>query len=90
MTIETRAVAWTVAPIGEPAYSEMSTQINITDESGGEFVEVNQTGRTDLGTIQINPDEWPDLRAAIDHAISQCRSNGDMDELRAKAKGSKP
>ena len=54
-------------------YSELTTHVRIADESGGEYVEVQQSGRNDLGKIAIEPDEWPTLRAAIDELVAVCR-----------------
>ena len=71
---ETRVTSWTVAPKGEPTFSEMATVVSIDDEAAGEFVTVSQQGRVDLGKIAIDVNEWPALRAAIDEAISECRS----------------
>jgi hypothetical protein len=51
----------------------MQTVIEIVTEAAGEFVEVSQHGHTDLGKIQISPDEWPGLRDAIEHAVALCR-----------------
>jgi len=79
---ETRAVSWTVGPIGDPLFSEMVTTISIEDEAAGEFVAVSQQGGEGIGTIQIDPGDWPNLRDAIDHAISQCRSTDDMDKAK--------
>jgi hypothetical protein len=79
---ETRPVAWIVAPVGDPTFSEMATTIRIDDEAGGEFVVVDQSGHSaELGKVQIGPDEWPAIRAAIDKAMKQCRSVEQMDEL---------
>jgi len=73
MKYESRVTAMTVAPENEPLFSEMATTVSIEDEAAGEFVVVEQTGRTDIGKICINPEEWPALRAAIDLMIAQCR-----------------
>lgn len=62
-----------VVPVGQPAYSEMATTVEIVDEAAGEFVEVVQHGRTDIGKIQISPEEWPPLREAVDRMIKECR-----------------
>ena len=70
--IETRITQLVVCPQGEPLFSEMATAIKITDEAGGEFVEVSQNG-PGLGKIWINPEEWPALRAAINRQIKKCR-----------------
>lgn len=72
---EIRTTAMTVAPVGDSTYSEMATTIAIADEAAGEFVEVTQHGRVDIGKIQINPEEWPSLREAIDRMIKACRKD---------------
>lgn len=71
---ETSPTCLVVAPKGEPIFSETATHVRIADEAGGEFVEVEQSASTDLGKIQINPEEWPVLRNAIDQLIASCRS----------------
>lgn len=73
MIYETRVTTMTIVPTGQPIFSEMATDIRIVDESGGEYVEVCQSGRTDLGKIAINPEEWPSLKLAIDTMIAECR-----------------
>jgi hypothetical protein len=74
MDYETRTLSILVAPKDQPTFSEYATEIKIVDEeAAGEFLEVSQTGRTDLGKIAINPEEWPTLRDAIDQMIKQCR-----------------
>ena len=42
---ETRVTSWTVAPKGEPTFSEMATVVSIDDEAAGEYVVVSQQGR---------------------------------------------
>ncbi|HCP22334.1 hypothetical protein [Spongiibacter sp.] len=54
-------------------FSEMATRISIDDEGGGEFVKAEQTN---TGSILINPDEWPELRAAIDRMVAECERAG--------------
>lgn len=75
MNYETRVTKPVVLPVGHATYSEMATEIEICDEAAGEFVEVTQHGRVDIGKIQINPEEWPALRAAIDRLIAECRDD---------------
>lgn len=67
-----RPVKWTHSPMSEPIFSETSTDIEIVNEAGGEFVEVQQH-HEGYGKIGITPEEWPTLRKAIDHAVKQCR-----------------
>ena len=73
MEYETRTTSMTVVPVGQPLFSEMATTITIVDEAAGEYVEVCQSGRHDVGKIAINAEEWPALQAAISLAISNCR-----------------
>ena len=75
MNWETRVTAVTVAPVGQPIYVEMATEIKIVDEAAGEFVEVKQCrGRpNDTGSVLIAPEEWPTMRKAIDKMIGACR-----------------
>lgn len=68
-----RVLSLTVGPDDQPIFSEMHTVVSIVEEAAGEFVEVSQAGRTDLGKIAIDPSEWPTLREAIDRMIADCR-----------------
>lgn len=77
MKYETRLMALMVLPVGQETYSEMATTVAIADEAAGEFVEVKQRGRIDIGKIQINPEEWQPLREAIDRMIAECRCEQD-------------
>ena len=76
-TYITRATSVVVAPEDAPLYSEMATTVTIVDEAAGEFVEVEQHGRADVGKISISPEEWPELRTAIDVLIAACRPDKD-------------
>jgi hypothetical protein len=73
MTYETRTVRLSVAPKGEPLFHNGVTNIEITDEAAGEFLEVSQCNDNNSGKIHIDPYEWPALRAAIDEMIKECR-----------------
>ena len=73
MDYEIRTVGLLVVPKDQPTFSEYATEIRITDEAAGEFVELSQTGHTDLGKVCISPEEWPSLREAIDQMVKQCR-----------------
>lgn len=73
MDYEIRTVGLLVVPKDEPMFSEYATEIKITDEAAGEFVEVSQGGHTDLGKVCISPEEWLALRDAIDQMVQQCR-----------------
>lgn len=84
---ETRVTSWTVAPKGEPTFSEMATVVSIDDEAAGEYVVVSQQGRVDLGKIAIDVNEWPALRAAINEAISECRTDDMPADLQSGDRG---
>ena len=72
MTYIIRTIGLLVVPDGESVFaSERATRVSIDDEDAGEFVEVHQDGRDG---IQIDPDEWPVLREAIDRMIGECRA----------------
>lgn len=73
MDYEIRTLSILVVPKDQHTFSEFATEIKIVDEAAGEFLEVSQTGRTDLWKIAINPEEWPTLRDAIDRMVKECR-----------------
>lgn len=75
MTFERRVTAMTVNKKGEPIFSDYATKVEITDEAVGEFVIVSQAGREEGGGgVAIASNEWPELRAAIDQLLADCRS----------------
>lgn len=71
-----RVLSIVVLPESDPIFSEMATRVDIVDEAGGEFLEVWQpSGRPDAnGKLQIDPNQWPALRQAIDRMVGECRS----------------
>lgn len=69
----TRTTQLTVLPQGEETYSERATTITIVDDAGGEYVVAEQHGRLDRRMIEIEPEEWPALRGAIDRLIGECK-----------------
>jgi hypothetical protein len=73
VTYITRVTEMAVLPEHEMLISEMTTHVRIVDEGAGEFVEVTQHGRVDIGKIQISPDEWQALRDTIDQMIQLCQ-----------------
>ena len=73
MDFERRVTAMIVNKKGEPIFSDYATKVEITDEAGGEFVIVSQAGREE-GGVAIASNEWPELRAAIDQLLADCRS----------------
>lgn len=70
----TRTLAVIVLPEDESIFCESATTIRIEDESGGEFVVIEQhPDNRDAQQIAINPEEWPMVRAAIDDMVAKCK-----------------
>ena len=70
---ETRTTQLFVGVKGEPIYNELGFVIEITDEGGGEFVEVSPT--TEPGKLRIDKRCWPTLRDAIERMLKECRED---------------
>jgi hypothetical protein len=70
---ETRVTQLFVGPKGDHIYNELGFVIEITDEGGGEFVEVSPT--TEPGKIRIDSASWPTLRDAIERLLGECRED---------------
>lgn len=72
-TYTNRITEITVVPDGEPIFSERATRIKIEDEAGGEFVIIEQTfGTTGENQVRIDPEEWPNIRTAVENMIARC------------------
>lgn len=65
-------IALMVRPVGDPINCESATTIRVDDEGAGPYVVVDQIGRSDVGRICIDVDEWPALRDAITQQIELC------------------
>ena len=63
-----RAIKWTVVREKELPVDILATDIEIVGEGAGEFVEVTQHTE-ESGKVQIDPEEWPAIREAIDCAV---------------------
>lgn len=68
---ETIVSAVTVRHRGDSFESETATTVRLKTEGGGAFVEADQSAALaeDLGKIHITPEEWPQLRRAINRMI---------------------
>ena len=74
MTYETRTLKIAVCVKGEPIFHEGTTEIEIIDECGGEFLKVTQSmDDAEPGVIKIDTGEWPHLKAAIEKMVKECR-----------------
>ena len=67
-----RVTQLTVVADDKPIFDESATQVEITDEGGGEFVLVKQTG-SGQSEIRIDSNEWDRVREAIDQMIRECK-----------------
>lgn len=73
--METRVTALIVCQKDDPTlFSGTTTKISMADEAAGEYVVVEQND-SDAGKIFIAPEEWEDLKDAIDTMITNCRDN---------------
>ena len=71
---ETRTTQVFVGVKGEPLYNELGFVVEITDEGGGEFVEVYSAIReSGEGNLRIDAARWPALRDAIENLLKWCR-----------------
>jgi hypothetical protein len=77
MKYTTRTTQITVLPAGEPIFSEQATTITIEDEAAGEFLVVEQH---DGGKIAITPEEWGELKNAVDMMFSLIRDREEKEE----------
>ena len=80
MTMETRITSLIVLPEGEPIFSERATIVRIEDEAGGEYIVVDQDSIPGRGNVAINPEEWPDIRDAIERMMKECRPINALDQ----------
>lgn len=70
--MKTRTTQLTVAPEGEPIFSELAYTVTIDDQAAGEYVVV-QAMDEGGGKIDIDPAYWPAIRDAIDKMVKECR-----------------
>jgi hypothetical protein len=70
-TITTRI---TVLPENQPIFSELATEISITDEAAGPFIEmrqISQSGNEDVLHFEI--DEWSHVAKAVGKLIQEIK-----------------
>lgn len=70
MEYHTRTRSVAVTQKGAGMLDDCTTIITITDEGGGEFLEIEQPRET--GRITIGKNEWAYIREAIDKMFEQC------------------
>ena len=75
-----RITQMTIAPEGEPIFSEMATDICIEDEAAGEYIVLKQLTRQ-TADIAINPEEWDVIRATIDQMFAEMKAHESKTKL---------
>ena len=73
----TRTTKMIVLPEGEPIFSEQSTNIEIVDESGGEFLKIKQynTDPEYAGSVCIDCDNWEAIKATIEAMLEDIKKH---------------
>lgn len=71
--MKARFTQLTVTPEGEPIFDERAYTVTIDDRGAGEYVAVHSLGE-DGDKIDIDPQDWPALREAIDTLMKECQS----------------
>jgi len=75
MKHETRITRLHIVPEGESTFSEQATEIEIGDESAGEFVVISQPSQCGdyAGKITVDAAQWPAIKDAIERLLADCR-----------------
>jgi len=79
MEIETLVAKLIVKPKTKSIYSDLATEISIEDEGAGCFVKVVQC-LDNTQTIQIDPEEWPAIKDAIERMIKIAKDQDNQEE----------
>ena len=64
----------TVLPEGQPIFSELATEISITDEASGPYIEMRQiaqNGGEDI--LRFDIDEWSHITKAVGKLIQEIK-----------------
>jgi len=71
-----RVTRLTVAPEGEPIFSECATRVEIDDEAAGEYIKIRQTNdHSEKGTVLINPEEWERIKEAVEILMKELQES---------------
>lgn len=69
MNYKTRVTRLTISPIGHPIFSDQTTNLEIEDDAGGEYVKISQQSDykdSHSQAFYLTPDEWPAVRDAVE------------------------
>jgi hypothetical protein len=67
-----RVTQLTVVADDKSIFDESATQVEITEEGGGEFLIIRQTDSGD-SQIRIDAHDWPTVRKAIDQLSKEVK-----------------
>lgn len=75
-----RTTKLTITPAGEPIFSERGYTVEIDDEAAGEFIVVRENDAPITGGIRIEPEQWEEIRQAIDQMVERVQkyATGDL------------
>ena len=75
MKYETRITRLHVMPEGESTFSVQATEIEIGDESAGEFVVISQPSLYGdyAGKVTVDAAQWPAIKDAVEKLLADCR-----------------
>jgi hypothetical protein len=72
--LEVRVTSIVVAPKGSEIFEPGVTRITIEDCAAGEYVTLKQLHcQVEQSSIEIEPDQWPVMRQAIEWMLRRCR-----------------
>lgn len=71
----TRTTSIAVVPESQPLFSEQATKISITDEGGGEYITITQSGYTDENKISLEANEWPTIKEGIEKLLTEIETH---------------
>ena len=67
-----RVTRLTIAPEGEPIFSESVTHIDIEDEAAGEYIKLRQIhDQSQPGEVSIVPSDWPLIKEAVETLMKE-------------------
>lgn len=67
--IKTRVLSYVVYPVDKSIFDDSATVVKIEDEGAGEFIEITQCPDTGTQSIRINPEEWNNIKDAVENLL---------------------
>jgi hypothetical protein len=70
---ETLITVITIVPEGKELFCKEARKVEIIDDGQGEIVVVCHPNIQLSARLEIKPQDWPDLRDAIERLVNRCR-----------------